>query len=45
VGCYSPLRLAAADRDGAIRALDLLLDRIGQRGQVTVAFLDEQRAV
>ena len=35
----------AADRSRPIRTLDLLLDRIRERGQVAVALVDYQRAV
>ncbi len=41
----SPLLFASADGDRAVRTLDLLLDRVGQLRQVTVAFLEQQRAV
>jgi len=40
-----PLLLAPPDGDRAIRTPDLLLDRVGQLRQVTVAFLEQQRAV
>src|SRR5262245_10946597 len=40
-----PLRRALANSHGAIGTLDLTFDRLGERTEVPVAFLDQQRAV
>ena len=45
VGRNRPRRLAAPHSARAVRARDLVFDRVRKRRQVTVAFLDQQRTV
>ena len=40
-----PGRRSAPDGGGAIRTCDLLLDRVGERREVSLAFLDQKRPV